>query len=248
MPDTLTQAQLVPPTQSAATPIPSSAATSKRQRCFELVLVIAVAFSSSMVSSFYALHGALGTQTLFDARRYVLGIIQETAYLFLLVYVLSRTGRKLRDIGMQWSLKDLAIGIGVTVAAYVAYLAAYQLILAIHYAATGVYALSKSSSAIFGHAGFAAVPFVLLNPFFEELLVRAYVMTEVIELSGSAALAIFLSTAIQFSYHLYYGWAGALSLSAEFLVFSAFFAILRRALPVIVAHGIFDLIGLARMW
>jgi membrane protease YdiL (CAAX protease family) len=73
-------------------------------------------------------------------------------------------------------------------------------------------------------------------------------MTDVLELTGSAMLAVVASTVLQFSYHLYYGWIGALSLSMGFLVSSLYYLRTRRATPIIVAHGIVDLAGLARLW
>jgi len=92
------------------------------------------------------------------------------------------------------------------------------------------------------------IPFVLLNPFFEELIVRAYLMTEVQDLTGSSALAILVSVIVQFSYHLYYGWAGAISLSFQFLIFALYYARSRNISPVIVAHGLFDIYGIVRLW
>jgi len=59
------------------------------------------------------------------------------------------------------------------------------------------------------------IPFSLLNPFFEELIVRAYLMTEIMDLTGSAMLAIATSVLLQASYHLYYGWFGALALPSS---------------------------------
>jgi membrane protease YdiL (CAAX protease family) len=87
-----------------------------------------------------------------------------------------------------------------------------------------------------------------LNPFFEELIVRAYLMTEVLDLTGSSSLAVALSVAVQFSYHLHYGWVEAISLSFQFLVFALYYALSRRALPVIVAHSLFDISDLVRLW
>jgi len=72
-------------------------------------------------------------------------------------------------------------------------------------------------------------------------------MTEVVQLTGSSALAVFLSVAVQFSYHLYYGWAGAISLAFLFLTLALYYARARRALPVIVAHGFFDIYALLRL-
>jgi len=90
-----------------------------------------------------------------------------------------------------------------------------------------------------------AIPFALINPFFEELIVRAYLMTEVKSLTGSWTVATALSVIIQWSYHLYYGWDGSLSIAFTFLVFSIYFARTRKATPLIVAHGLLDLWALA---
>ena len=72
-------------------------------------------------------------------------------------------------------------------------------------------------------------------------------MTEVMELTGSSILAVVVSVAIQFSYHLYYGWAGAISLSFIFLVFALYYARSRNALPIVVAHGYFDISAMLRL-
>jgi membrane protease YdiL (CAAX protease family) len=73
-------------------------------------------------------------------------------------------------------------------------------------------------------------------------------MTEVLELTGSSILAVALRVAFQFSYHLYYGWAGATSLAFMFLAFSLCYVRTRRALPIIVAHGFYDIYALIRLW
>jgi membrane protease YdiL (CAAX protease family) len=73
-------------------------------------------------------------------------------------------------------------------------------------------------------------------------------MNEVIDLTVSPALAVAFSVVVQFSYHLYYGWEGAIALSFQFLIFALYYARSRRALPVIVAHGISDIYGLLRLW
>jgi membrane protease YdiL (CAAX protease family) len=73
-------------------------------------------------------------------------------------------------------------------------------------------------------------------------------MTEIIDLTGSSSLAIAVSVALQTSYHIYYGWWIALSLALQFLVFAISYALSRRALPIIVAHGLFDLRALVQLW
>jgi membrane protease YdiL (CAAX protease family) len=98
------------------------------------------------------------------------------------------------------------------------------------------------------HPSLLAIPFAVMNPFFEELIVRAYLMTEIQALTKSRTLAIFLSTVVQTTYHLYYGWVRALSMMFLFLVYSLYYSRKQRILPVIVSHGILDLVGLVRYW
>jgi|SRR5262249_1476127 len=92
-----------------------------------------------------------------------------------------------------------------------------------------------------------ALPFTLLNGFFEELVTRAYLMTEIRELTGSGLLAALASIVLQTSYHIYYGWVGMLSVGFLFVAFTIFFAVWRRALPLVVAHGIVDLFAYFRL-
>ena len=61
-------------------------------------------------------------------------------------------------------------------------------------------------------------------------------------------LAALLSAFIQASYHLYYGWIGALALFFQFLVFSLYYSRTKRIAPIILAHGIFDILAMIRLW
>ena len=54
---------------------------------------------------------------------------------------------------------------------------------------------------------------------------RAYLMTEVRELTGSVILSAIASLVLQTSYHLYYRWAGALALGIQLVAFVGYFAI-----------------------
>lgn len=92
------------------------------------------------------------------------------------------------------------------------------------------------------------IPLLLLNPFFEETLVRGYLMTELIELRHSVALAVVVSLAVQTSYHLYYGIYGALTVGSGLSVFALYYAKSRRLTPVILAHLLWDLTALLGAW
>jgi len=168
--------------------------------------------------------------------------------LLLLGYVLSRRALRFRDLGLRWSLRDLGVGLSVAGVSYVAFVQGFRFIQGLHRSMFGAVATSPAAKDFFGRPSLlVAIAFCLLNPFFEELIVRAYLMTEIIELTGSSALAVVLSVAVQFSYHLYYGWTGAVSLCFQFLIFALYYARSRRALPIIMAHGLFDAYGMLRL-
>jgi membrane protease YdiL (CAAX protease family) len=154
---------------------------------------------------------------------------------------------KIRDLGLRWSLGDLFSAVGVTVVSYVAYSVGYFLV---HSLPDRFFPASQGVTfqEMFAHPSMMAIPYFLLNPFFEEIIVRAYLMSEVKDLTGSWILAAVTSILIQASYHIYYGWQGAIMLAFQFLVFAAYYARTRRATPVILAHGIFDILGLARLF
>jgi membrane protease YdiL (CAAX protease family) len=77
---------------------------------------------------------------------------------------------------------------------------------------------------------------LLLNGFYEELIVRGYLMTVVGKLTNSGALAIGLSVIVQVSYHFYQGSPYALSHIGWCLLFSCFYWKTKRLLPVALAH------------
>jgi membrane protease YdiL (CAAX protease family) len=85
---------------------------------------------------------------------------------------------------------------------------------------------------------------MVVNPFFEELLVRAYLMTEIEYLTGNINIAIVVSVLLQTSYHYYQGAVAPLFLSIGFMFFSFYYAKNRRITPVILAHMYFDLLAL----
>ena len=177
-----------------------------------------------------------------------MGVVQETSGLLLLGYILSRRGRKFYDLGLRWSLRDIGTGLLTAGFSFALYLLGSALVHLLHFAMYRSLATGPNGSDFFAHPSFFAIPYTLLNPFFEEILVRAYLMTELIELTGSSSLAVGVSVAVQSSYHLYYGWSGALSVSFLFLGFALYYARTRKALPIIVAHGFFDIYGLIRLW
>lgn len=232
--------------ESSVTP-PGGPVERKRQRWFELCLVLLIAVGGNLYNSLYILNDGLTAEMRVTNTRWLLGTGHEVASLLLLGYVLWNSGRRPSDIGLRWSFRDLGVGTLIAVASYVAYATANTFIYFLYVRLSGNPPTAHAPRAIFGGFSIFAVPYSLVNPLFEELIVRAYLMTEIRYLTGSAALAVFVSVAVQFSYHLYYGWWIALSIAFQLLVLALYYARWRRALPLIVAHEIFDLYGLVRL-
>jgi len=219
----------------------------RRKRWFELCLVLLVACGAPLANSLYLLVNGPEAMPHLTNARWAVGILQEVTALLLLGYVLSRRGLSLRYLGFRWSIRDTGIGILVAGLSFAAYVMGSLVVQFVHYSAYGSFANGRTASDFFAHPSMLAIPYFVLSPFFEELIVRAYLMTEVVQLTGSSSLAVALSVAVQFSYHLYYGWVGAISVAFVFLTLALYYARARRALPVIVAHGFLDLYGFLRL-
>jgi membrane protease YdiL (CAAX protease family) len=219
--------------------------TEKRRRWLEVALVLIIAFGNSLLYSLFSLRNGAPHDPSVSSVKYAALIVQQASTLLLLGYVLSRRGLSFRSIGLRWAPLDVGVGTILAITSYVVYGFGYAFIGTFHHAMLGADATARN---VFGHPPVVfAIANCLLNPFFEELIVRAYLMTEVVELTGSTLSAVILSVLVQFSYHLYYGWAGAISLSFQFLIYALYFAHWRRAVPIIIAHGFFDVYGMLRL-
>jgi membrane protease YdiL (CAAX protease family) len=206
-----------------------------------------VSFGGPVLNSLYLLKsGPLGAGQLPNSR-WAVGFAHEITSLLVVGYVLARRGRRFRDLGLGMSIRDVGSGLFLAVTAYLAYSAGSIAIYAIHYRLYGVPAAHHAAREFFAHPTAFGVAYILLASVFEELIVRAYLMTEIVELTNSRAIAVGASVAIQASYHLYYGWSGALSLACSFLSLALYYAGWRRILPCIIAHELFDLYGLMRL-
>jgi membrane protease YdiL (CAAX protease family) len=244
MPDELI---VTPELLSAEAPL-ESAGDEKRRRWFELCLVLLISLSGSFLRSLYIFKNGKDAIPAHQDLNWMAGILHEVICLFLLGYVLSRRRLRFKDLGLRWSLRDLGTGLAVALVSYLVFAVGYIFIHFIYVATFSAAPGGATAIEVFGRPTAMTIPFSLLNPFFEELIVRAYLMTEVKSLTGSWTLSIALSVLVQFSYHLYYGWVTALALSLQFLTFALYYAWKRRATPVIVAHEVFDLLPLIRTW
>jgi membrane protease YdiL (CAAX protease family) len=221
---------------------------SRRRRLLALGIVLFVSFGHFIASSaHYLLLGLPRADPQQLQFRLVGALISEAASLAVLWYVLTGQSRGWKNIGwkLKWTDAPLAVGLffGSTIASYMVMV----FVQVFFRAYSGHYIVPRSLHGLlgFGISGLAIV-FVCLNPFFEELIVRGYLMTEIVELGGGGALAIIISVAVQMSYHLYQGLAHGIALTASFAVFSLYFWKSHRIAPVVLAHLCIDAYALIR--
>ena len=223
----------------------------RRTRQFLLYGVLAIGFLLPVLTSVGVLFGWFRLHTATQGRL-LLRIIYQLAGLFSLYSALRYQGRKLADIGFSIKLRLSAIGRAFALFLGVILLQVFLQALLYFYVSPvvpwlRVMGLSRSfdQSAVFGaSASLLAVAYVVLNPFHEELLVRAFLITEFQGVYLSTMLAVFVSVALQTSYHLYQGLPGALSHVPIFLTFSLYYVRTRRILPVVLAHLVMDVLSL----
>ena len=85
----------------------------------------------------------------------------------------------------------------------------------------------------------------VFSGFFQELLMRAYLIVRFEELFDSTWLAFFLSTLLFIFYHGYQGRAGVISVSLFAVIQGILFCIFRRLTPVAISHSIQDFTAIA---
>jgi len=226
----------------------------RRLRLLELLLVVWIAFSGSLLTSFYAgfLHPDASLSNGGLSLRTGIAILNQIGPLALLAYVLLRQGRGLRDIGFCLSWKAIPVSVALFGAASLASYPWGMLLGFCYHLVTGSRLHLHHANTEFLHGpdrGWSLpllLIYVLINLFKEELIARAYVMSEVRFLTGHAWAAVAASVGLQVCYHFYQGVFAALSYVALFLVFALYYARTRLILPVILAHLYFDLFALTR--
>jgi membrane protease YdiL (CAAX protease family) len=216
-----------------------------------LLLVLYVAFALSVLSSVgYFIRGTTaparshGATWIYE----VYTMLNQAGPLVLLGYMLHRNSRSFRELGLEWRTGDAATALPLVVAGHLAYDILRPIglwgaqVIAGHPVQT-----PDVGGMLFGSSvSMAAIGSVILNGFFEELLVRGYLMTEIKWLTNSRLLAVVGSVGLQTSYHFYQGTPLALSHIGFFLLLALYYSKTNRVLPPILAHILVDLVSLTR--
>jgi membrane protease YdiL (CAAX protease family) len=246
---------LTPATQETSAPPPAaeaglsapSAETATSLRKFELLLLLAICIGPFLVSAIfiYVLYRGVWPNSSFPYSVLygtTMKVLQEASGLALLLYILFRQGRKVRDIGLSFRWSDVPVSLGLLLLSWIAVSICSVLIGSVYHLWTGRHLEHwNGAAALLGsHISIMVVAFLVLNAFFEELIVRAYVMSEIISWKNSALLAGVVSVSIQSLYHIYQGVPNMLALAGLFSVYAIYYAKTQRIFPVILAHFYVD--------
>jgi membrane protease YdiL (CAAX protease family) len=214
----------------------------KKFRLFDLIVVLSITILPALVKAVYLLASGLTNYTPDHLDfTFLLGFIQHALGILLLFYILFIRNRTFRDLGLSINGEDILFGIGLAIATTIIYLIFVYILYFLSPTLYKEAAQARNTGFLYDHFSIPLLLYILINPFYEELIVRGFAMTEIEALSNNKILAVVVSTFIQTSYHLYQGVPQALLISTIFLGYSIFYSKTRRLTPVIIAHLILDL-------
>lgn len=232
--DLAAEPEAAEPEADLAAPTPSE----KKLRALELLLVLFVAFGSSVVFSLIYWWRGTPVKGDYSTEDNLSHLIHRASAVAVLAYVLLRQKRSLRQLGLTLSWRDILPAVALT-----AFTFAPNIVVDRYFYGYGYSGAAAHPVASFA-AGLTLSPLfiltLLVGAAYEELIVRAYLMTEVMALTGQAVIAVLLSTGFQTLYHLYQGNSALLVSAWGFLISSIYYAYNRRITPLILAHFLYN--------
>ncbi|MFW6022417.1 MAG: CPBP family intramembrane glutamic endopeptidase [Halanaerobiaceae bacterium] len=219
--------------------------TEKQERLIELIIIIGLAVIPSFFNALFVHLGYIKMDytSMNQQAALFLQILQQTFMLFVLFYILYRQGRGLKYLGLNFSWKDVISGILLLLTAY-GFLVIYFFILSLFIPLEDLNNVPKNVEVFSeGSFGIILVLALIMNSFFEELIVRAYFIKEVEYLTKSSVIAVILCVLIQTSYHIYQGIFPLISIAIIFSVFSIYYVRKKNITPVIIAHTLFNIVS-----
>jgi len=170
--------------------------------------------------------------------RQVSGSLFNLAPVWLVTYLVRRSGEGVRAIGLGWDrprgdlLRGFALFAVVGLGGIVVYLGSVAL------------GVNRFVVPVPPTGRWWTVPVLLLNAaeaaLLEEVVVVAYLVTRLRQLGLTEGGAIGASALLRGTYHLYQGWGGFTGNLAMGVLFGFVFVRTRRAWPIVLAHFLLD--------
>ena len=235
-----------PPASPPGRPGPAaSAPLPRRLLAEETVIVLSLSLLASAVFAVLSLLEAplrgvtvASVSQSSQLARQVFNTLFSLAPVWLVVYLVRRSGEGLDGIGLRWDRprQDVARGVLLFLVVGAAGIGLYL----------GAVALGVNRFVVpvppLGH--WWTVPVLLLNAaeaaLLEEVVVVAYLITRLRQLGLTEVAAVGASALLRGSYHLYQGWGGFLGNVAMGVLFGFVFTRTRRAWPIVIAHFLLD--------
>jgi membrane protease YdiL (CAAX protease family) len=149
-------------------------------------------------------------------------------------------GWKGEKLGLNSHWSDGAWGLGLAIAAYLAYYMVYVAILSV---APGLALSAGNVPHLPAHLSpMIVAAMVLLTSFFEEFFVTGYIVAALKDRIGING-AVNVSVALRLAYHLYQGVIGVVLIIPVGLIFAYWYAKTGKLWPAIVAHAAINLLA-----
>jgi membrane protease YdiL (CAAX protease family) len=177
--------------------LPTKMPVDRRQRLAGLLIVLCVAVLPLIFTSLLTVIGVKpDSSEVYLRYRYIHSLLMQATSLALLAYVVGQNRQSWADFGLVFRLRDLVYGMLLWVAAVCSYSLVSPSVLSfseqLGWHRTAAYVPSLKLG------GALALCYLTMSPIFEEMIVRAFLMTETVALTGSSALAIFVGAAPNF--------------------------------------------------
>jgi membrane protease YdiL (CAAX protease family) len=203
-----------------------------------LSLIGSLLRKQSLASQHALLVGSLAANHWLDLTLQLVSIAENLAPVFLVLYLMARSGERPSVIGLDASQpgKDLIRGAVLAVviggAGLALYLAAFHLRVSLN-------VVPESLPAVWWR-----IPVLLLdalqNGLLEEIVVIGYLLLRLEQLGWQPAGAIACSALLRGSYHLYQGLGGFVGNAAMGVIFALLYRRWRRVMPLVIAHSLID--------
>ena len=205
--------------------------------CLSLLASAVYAIISVLEAPIRGVTVASAPQTTVLARQ-IAGVVFGLAPVWLVVYLVRRSGEGLGSIGLAWDRPRRDLGAGLVLFAIVGLggLGVYL----------GAVALGVNRFVVpvppLGH--WWTVPVLLFDAveaaFVEEVIVVGFLVTRLQQLRLTPLAAVGASALLRGTYHLYQGFGGFVGNLAMGLLFGLVFVRTRRAWPLVLAHFLLD--------
>ena len=230
------------------TPQPPAPTLSRRTLIEEVVIVLALSLLASAVFAILDLISApvkrsvavatFPTFVQFQFLKQLFSILFALAPVWLVFYLVRRSGEGASGIGFDGSRPGFDVGFGVVLAITVGGIGygLYRAAIALNINRFVVPVPPEHHWWTFPILVFGSFEFALL----EETIMSGYVITRLQQIGLVAPAAVVTSAVLRGSYHLYQGWGGFAGNMVMGLIFGWWFQRTRRVLPLVIAHSLLD--------